>query len=221
MDNAWIFSPECSHGWSTPSGCEAEVAVVHFEDVPNVVQAALSHRPYLGLQLNPDTLEQCRTITQNILDCIGRAEALNALKYQKHQAELFLELFKQLHFPSPLHRDSPQRIAEKALSWLQANLEQNPHLEDAARYCCLSMTHLRRIFHEGLGKSPVQALGELKLARACELLRDTALGLEQIACASGYSNASNLTRIFRQKKGVPPGVWRREFNRSEYTPTQA
>jgi transcriptional regulator GlxA family with amidase domain len=50
----------------------------------------------------------------------------------------------------------------------------------------------------------------LRITRAQQLLLDGELSLAQIAFATGFSEQSHLTRVFRSIVGVSPGSWRRD-----------
>jgi len=49
---------------------------------------------------------------------------------------------------------------------------------------------------------------ERRIARAAELLLTSAWDLERIASASGFPNRHYLSRVFRQRMGLPPAAYR-------------
>ena len=68
-----------------------------------------------------------------------------------------------------------------------------------------------RSFHRALQREGTRwrvLLDEARRERACALLRDTALPVEQIALRLGYAEASNFSRCFRRWCGVSPRDWR-------------
>lgn len=68
-----------------------------------------------------------------------------------------------------------------------------------------------RSFHRALQQEGTRwraLLDEARRERACALLRDTQLPVEQIALQLGYAEASNFSRCFRRWCGVSPKDWR-------------
>lgn len=78
----------------------------------------------------------------------------------------------------------------------------------AAQLHMTSRTLRRRLDAEGTSFRQLQdeVLGTL----AEELLRSTALRLEEIAERLGYGEVSNFIHAFKRWKGVSPGQFRRE-----------
>ena len=81
--------------------------------------------------------------------------------------------------------------------------EPLPRAEIAARVG-LSERQLGRLFSEKTGKSFSAAYRELRLTRARELMRRTALPLTEIAYACGFSSPSHFSSAFRAWAGVSP-----------------
>ncbi len=64
----------------------------------------------------------------------------------------------------------------------------------------------RRLAGEGIGLQQVVAHERFEVA--CQLLRETRLGMHDIADALGFAEASVFVRAFRGWAGCPPGQWR-------------
>lgn len=68
-----------------------------------------------------------------------------------------------------------------------------------------------RSFHRALQQEGTRwraLLDESRRERACALLRDSHLPVEQIALRLGYAEASNFSRCFRRWCGMSPAAWR-------------
>lgn len=72
----------------------------------------------------------------------------------------------------------------------------------------VSPSHLRLLFRQSLGVSPMRFVAALRLERACLLLRSTDLPVKRVALESGYPDANHFCRLFRQHHGMSPGRWR-------------
>lgn len=65
----------------------------------------------------------------------------------------------------------------------------------------------RRLAAEGCSLN--ELVEDARFDVACQLLKDPALSLTQIAAELYYADASAFTRAFRRRFGVPPGEWRK------------
>ena len=72
----------------------------------------------------------------------------------------------------------------------------------------LSRSSLERRFNELLGRSPNAEILRVKLERSKQLLMDSDLPLNVIAEKAGFESQEYLSRIFKKKFGVPPGLFR-------------
>jgi AraC-like DNA-binding protein len=89
-------------------------------------------------------------------------------------------------------------------------LDAQPFLSvsQAAMMVGLSTSRLEHLFQAELGTSMRAYKQECKLQRACHLLRDRTLRIKEIRCLCGIPDASNFTRLFKQRFGVTPSAYR-------------
>ncbi|NIF17184.1 AraC family transcriptional regulator [Pantoea sp. Cy-639] len=102
-------------------------------------------------------------------------------------------------------------LRRQLLDYLEANLEQPLTLGELALRCNLSEYHFARMFHTSFGLPPHQYLLARRLHRACQLLRQGALPLGQVALLCGFASASHFSNRFRQALGATPGAYRAAF----------
>ncbi|MEO6846110.1 MAG: AraC family transcriptional regulator, partial [Chthoniobacterales bacterium] len=102
------------------------------------------------------------------------------------------------------------RRLQPALAYLRLHLAESPPVGLLARQSGLSEPQFRRVFHRALGLSPVNYLRNLRMERACALLKTTDLTLEAIAEQIGYQGASFFVTTFRKQFGIPPGIFRHQ-----------
>ncbi|MBO6506552.1 MAG: methylphosphotriester-DNA--protein-cysteine methyltransferase family protein [Kordiimonadaceae bacterium] len=72
--------------------------------------------------------------------------------------------------------------------------------------------HLRRLFHEHLGKSPMDIKQENRLSLATTLLADPNAAIADVAFASGFQSLRRFNDVFKKEYGVPPSKWRQQCN---------
>jgi AraC-like DNA-binding protein len=72
----------------------------------------------------------------------------------------------------------------------------------------LSESHFGRLFRDETGVAPMKFLRDLRIARACELLRRTHLHVAEIAYDVGYSDPAYFSRLFHRQTGTSPRAYR-------------
>lgn len=97
----------------------------------------------------------------------------------------------------------------RVLAYVQDNLADEVGLEEASARACFSKFHFHRIFSSLMGESFADYVRRLRLERAAILLETRpALGITEVAMASGFSSPSVFSRDFSARFGSPPSVWR-------------
>lgn len=104
------------------------------------------------------------------------------------------------------------KVALVAKQILEAYPDKNLNLEKLADKCGVSKSHLCRVFKKATGQTISQYLNHVRIERACKLLAETGVPIEEIAIASGFNNASYFFRVFKKQVGKLPLEWRRNYS---------
>ena len=94
---------------------------------------------------------------------------------------------------------------------LEENLSAAFTLPELARHAHLSAGHLRELFRQQVGSSPLKYQHDLRMQRALRLLEEPHLSLAQIARACGFSDPEYFARRFRRYHQMSPGQLRRKM----------
>lgn len=70
--------------------------------------------------------------------------------------------------------------------------------------------HLRRLFQEHLGKSPIEVKQSNRLSLATTLLADQEAAIADVAFASGFQSLRRFNDVFKREFGIPPSKWRQQ-----------
>jgi two-component system response regulator YesN len=81
-------------------------------------------------------------------------------------------------------------------------------LESVAESIALSPPYFSRLFSSQVGKTFIDYLTELRIAKASQLLRDSQLSIKEICSAVGYSDPNYFSRIFKKVTGRTPSEFR-------------
>lgn len=99
---------------------------------------------------------------------------------------------------------------EEALRYIENNYSQPVNIQVIADYLNIERTYLYRLFKDITGSSPQEYLLDYRIRRACTLLKETGLPVNDIARSVGYDDALYFSRLFKQCKGRTPTQYRRE-----------
>jgi transcriptional regulator GlxA family with amidase domain len=106
------------------------------------------------------------------------------------------------------NRRVPPGAVERARRWLEQHLVEPYDLDRLAQAAATSPRTLLRHFAATHGKSPLQYLCSLRLARAQMLLETTYLAVDQLAQACGYADVGTFRRHFLRATGELPAAYR-------------
>jgi AraC family transcriptional regulator len=95
--------------------------------------------------------------------------------------------------------------------FLDANISRGIGISEVASLVGLSQFHFIRAFKHSVGLSPYQYVLSERIRVAKELLSKRDLSNAGVAHAVGFSNVSQLNRVFLKLIGVTPTVYRREI----------
>ncbi len=102
-------------------------------------------------------------------------------------------------------------LAAKARAFIDANYADPAiSLSQVAAHVLLSPTYFSQVFARELGETFIEYLTNVRIRRAIELLRTTALTSSEIAYQVGYHNPRYFFSVFRKVAGLPPNEFRRQ-----------
>lgn len=191
--NGAFVEPHARHATSAP--CDNSVIILDL--APSMVSAELmerlARRPFIPLSRAAGKLVDFMALTM--------AQQTIPAPLQ-HWLPLLLDTLANTA-PRPhsrLHVLMAKIEAEPGLAWSVA---------DMAAAAAISPSRLHEWFQQEAGASPRAWLAEVRMRRACELLRASALPLAEIAQRCGYSDQSALTNAMRKLRDTTPAAYRR------------
>lgn len=95
-----------------------------------------------------------------------------------------------------------------AIKVMAEHLDQPLNLKIIASRLRCNPDHLSRVFRKAMAISVGGYLEQMRVERACALLRSNRLDATRVAYEVGFSDKSNFGRSFRKIMGVSPGTYR-------------
>ena len=96
----------------------------------------------------------------------------------------------------------------RAIDYMHENLHADLALSALAGLTGLSRAHFFRAFRQSTGQSPGQFLAHIRMRHGMLLLETSALHIDEIANALGFSHARHFASAFTKRVGVSPRVFR-------------
>lgn len=111
--------------------------------------------------------------------------------------------------PLQLRLGTSQPKLIETVSIMESNIEEPIGLDELARHVGVSRRQLERLFQKHLHCVPTRYYLELRLARARQLLLQTAISIVDVAFACGFVSAPHFSKCYRDYFGIPPREERR------------
>jgi AraC family transcriptional regulator of adaptative response / DNA-3-methyladenine glycosylase II len=105
--------------------------------------------------------------------------------------------------------DANRRLAEAAARLIEDGTLEDASLADVAAKLGVTDRHVRRVFQQEFGVSPVEYAQTQRLLLAKRLLTDTELSVLDVAMASGFASLRRFNDLFRTRYRMTPGEIRR------------
>jgi AraC-like DNA-binding protein len=147
-----------------------------------------------------------RNALNRLIDLAGPRAGASTLARAVGCQAFMMELFAGLESRIARRRNP----VESAIADIMGNPTAIRTLKQIARSHGVSREHLARAFHQRVGRAPAAWLTEARIARALQLLRDTALPIGAVAEQSGFPSAHTLARQVKRTTGKSPMVFRRD-----------
>ena len=93
---------------------------------------------------------------------------------------------------------------DKALAFIQENIESVFSIKDVANICFLSESHFKSKFKSTTGLSPLDYIQRKKIERAKELIHSGQLSMTEIAMRLGFSSSQYFSSVFKKYTGKKP-----------------
>ena len=100
--------------------------------------------------------------------------------------------------------DAADRLAHAAVKRIEAGALEEHGLAALAAELGVTDRHLRRVMLRVFGASPVDIAQTHRLLTAKRLLKDTSLGMTQVAFAAGFRSVRRFNALFLERYGMPP-----------------
>lgn len=158
------------------------------------IYIAMLSVPQLNVIGGDGFLERKQALSQDIEEAPHIEKAFYSL------GQLSQELFDLLNFNA---QDTPKRIAAQALSYLEKNYaKKDLNIAEVCAQLSISSSYFSAIFKEASGQTFVEALTQIRMQHAKQLLLSGKLKTYEIADAVGFADPHYFGVVFKKHVGM-------------------
>jgi len=195
--------------------------MLHFFFPPRIVADIAGEDGYRPEELLPAAYLGILDLTLGrLVESFAREMEQGMAGHELYAEALTVQIIVTLarHHLTQRGRSHPSRgfgwATEKALvEFVEENLADRITLGQLAGVASVGLSRLNALFRLRFGCSPYAYVLQRRIAKAKALLRESDLGLAEIALAAGFSHQAHFTTTFRRLCGATPASYRAEIRR--------
>lgn len=188
-----------------------------FDNAETVKIKRLIQKADRSIKFHQDVAYRFGNRMENLLDKIGfdRFLAILSLLNEIAQTSKFKYL-SSINNPHPPSKEESKKI-NSVINYILNNYRKDIPLKKIAEVANYSKAAFCRYFKKRTRKTFSQFLNEVRISKACKMLRNTELNISQIAFKSGYNNVSNFNRQFKRQMNMTPKSYIEKCNKLAIT----
>ena len=151
-------------------------------------------------------------IKKSSTSCFLQIEELSQ-REEPYNDELSLNLLEQIlirckmNQPNLIKKRIDPRVTE-VVNYMAKHLNEDFTNEQLAELICLSPSRLGHLFRDEIGMTITQWRDDQRISRAKQLLVTSNYSINQISRLIGYSDPLYFSRVFKNKAGLSPKLYR-------------
>ncbi len=162
-----------------------------------------------GINFEPD--EQLVTKIIEITETNGVERILKLISILDILSKKQIKLIAPNTFHNVVSRKSEVRI-NKVCLFIQNNFQNKIYLKEVADLIYLTESNFCKFFKKATGKTYSDYVNEIRVNEASRLLFQSDKTISQISFECGFETLSYFNRVFLNKKGITPSVYRKSSN---------
>ena len=125
---------------------------------------------------------------------------------------LLVEALEEIANDVSTEEDANTHLIQLARAYIEQHIpDYDLRVSKVAERIGCSADYLSHRFHQVTGQHLNAWITERRLDLACNLLRETSMGVEEVARATGYQDPGYFSRCFRAAYGSSPRAWRKSL----------
>lgn len=126
-------------------------------------------------------------------------------------SKLLIHILRSTEGGHEFNAKSRDERINRTLEYINHNYYKNICIQDVSEVCALSLRQFSEVFKKEIGKTFVQYLNVIRIAKAKEELRNTNRSITDIAFGVGFDDLSYFTRRFKAQEKITPSQYKKNF----------
>ena len=143
---------------------------------------------------------------------LSNENAVDNLPYASALLLSFIEAERYVKNEGVDAGSAKSELVEKAIQYMYDNIQKDVSIADLLEHLGCSRSKLFRHFRDYKTARPLEFLNEIRIKRACKLLTDTSLHINEICREVGINNQVYFTKLFTKTIGMSPTKYRNTHN---------
>lgn len=152
--------------------------------------------------------DELKTTVENIFSSAkGNSPALDILM-KSELLRFFWILIENKDIKTNDSQAEKNGFLKPVIEYMNENFSENITVSDLAVKACMSKSYFMQRFKDSAGMGAIEYLSQLRIKKACEILKDSDMSSCDTAFMCGFRNLSNFNRQFRKIVGMTPKEYR-------------
>ena len=96
----------------------------------------------------------------------------------------------------------------QAIEYIETNYSRQITVEEISNHVGINRKYLTKLFNEKMNNSPKNYLIQYRINKACRLLKQSTLSIQEVSHSVGYTDALVFSKIFKKVIGICPREYR-------------
>ena len=147
---------------------------------------------------------------EEIFQSLDHSYAIENIRYAMATFQHYLASLRyiQQYREAVANADISKDVVSMAIHYFEENIEHEITLKNVSDFVGKSPSHLSSVFKEKIGYSPLNYFTLLKIKKACEMLDNSGMKINQISLKLGYEDPYYFSRQFSKVMGMSPKSYR-------------
>lgn len=145
---------------------------------------------------------------ESIMEIIFKKSASNDLSDKIDCISLLHRFFAELAENLQIVQHKNDYI-EQAINFIKYNYERGISVSDISSNLKLDRSYFTKIFKKETGIAPSQWLSDIRIKKACDLLKNTNLTVNEVAYSVGIFDQFYFSRLFKASTGHTPSSFKK------------
>ena len=169
------------------------------KDSPHTISPSISSR-----------IENRLELFEEIYETLRKGLSIEQINYANFCFGYFLSslIYVEQYRDSIGKSEYTGTIINRSIYFMNENINKNLTIQEIASFVNYSPSYFYRKFMHEIGISPMAYFIKMKINKACHILKNTDLKINQIATLLGYTDPLYFSRVFTKTKGVSPSEYR-------------